>query len=126
MRSLETRSTSVRARNTACPLGTGESHRGPVGRRRGSHQNGGVPEVRPRKVSSCSVAQWEERRVESRVQRGEQVRDRCYVQRLGLMKIPKGQGAARRHSVGTNTVDHAQSNGIVEKWSGECGNWRVG
>ena len=35
--------------------------------------------------------------------------DRCCVQGLGLKKIPKGQGAIRRHSVGANTVSRTRN-----------------
>ena len=61
------------------------------------------------------------------MQWGKQVRNRCCVQRLGLMKIPKGQGTARIQSVGTNTVDHSPKQRQRGAWSGGSkGKWVEG
>ena len=82
--------------------------------------NGSVLAVRPRKPSKWKLHSCELVEVVGRVQWGKQVRDRCCVQRLGLMKIPKGQGTARRHSVGTNTVDHSPKQRQRGAWRGVC------
>jgi hypothetical protein len=86
------------------------------------------PGGRPRKVrcatSAGGVAQLRWREKEIRVQRGNQVLDRCCVQRLGLLN-PHGKGTARRHSVGTNTVGRTRSRDAWKRgaWKERRGEW---
>ena len=57
--------------------------------------------------------QWHSRAwKEIRMQRMNQVPDRCCVWRLGPESSHKKQGTVRRHSAGTNTVDQHRSSDV--------------
>ena len=91
----------------------------------GSHscsQVGGGQQVMP--VAQLRCARSCRGKGACRVQRVPQVTKRCYVQRLGPERSHKGQGTVRRHSTGTNIVDHPEATtvrGGVERGGTERG-----